>query len=104
MKIRAGFVSNSSSVSFTIVLSHADYLNALSRVPNETREAVVECGNPTLQIISGVELAMVQGEIEDIRTLYGKKFQTASDNSNHDLKEFLRILQSYPCLVTQVTK
>ena len=104
MKCRTGFVSNSSSVSFTIVLSYKDYLEALSRVPKETLDAVTDCGQPPLKTIGGIDMCMVQGEVEDIRTLYGKKFQTASDNANHDLKEFLRILQGYPCLVNQVTR
>jgi len=104
MKLRTGFVSNSSSVSFTIVLSYKDYLEALDKMPRMIREAINRCGEPGRKIISGADLVQVVAETEDIRSLFGQPFQTEEYEGNRDLKRFLNTLQEYPYIVNKVNK
>ena len=100
MKVRAGFVSNSSSVSFSIVMSYVDYQKAMMKLNDDAiYNAVVDCGEPLRQNIGGIDICQVLAETEDVSNLNGKHFR-----QNSQLKEFLSILQTYPCIVTKETK
>lgn len=101
MKIRNGFVSNSSSTSFSIVLSRADYEKALALVDQDTFAEIKECGEPQSLKFGNTEVVLVSGEMHDVRRLFGKPYKADSHKS---LGEFVGILKSYPHMIIEETR
>jgi hypothetical protein len=86
LKIRSGFVSNSSSSSFCIVLAEADYLDAISKHATEFEEIPV----PEAEELCGVKLVKVEGLKGD----YG--FVNDVELGYEATGAIIDILRSYP--------
>ena len=95
MKIRNGFVSNSSSTSFSIVMSEKDWYAAFKAAPETTQVAIIKCGGPNCGEVAGGQIVLVNGEYGDVNALFGKPFKADKFSA---LNEFLEILESYPQL------
>jgi hypothetical protein len=83
MKVRSGFVSNSSSTSFSIVVSKEDYKHVLLDLPERIREEVKKCGTPTSQAFGEQELVLVCGVVGDEQMLFGKNFQPNTERGDY---------------------
>jgi hypothetical protein len=104
MKVRSGFVSNSSSSSFAVVMSFADYQKACSELPTDVAQHVCECGSPDITTIGGISMAMICGTTGDVRELFGHCFEPRKEDDYgawhpaYAINKFIETLQRYPNL------
>jgi hypothetical protein len=101
MKIRIGFVSNSSSTSFALVMSKEDYCKALNEAPKDIQSAIFACGGPEFGSFNGTTIALINGVYGDVQELFSKSFRADRYSA---LDELLEILCKYPHIITEESR
>jgi hypothetical protein len=89
MKIRQGFVSNSSSSSFCVVLTKKDYEKAVASLTEDQQKLVKE-HEPESKIIGGINIVMFTGgRTEESVDLNGEWFSVCDEVEWGDKYEHL---------------
>ena len=99
MKVRTGFVSNSSSTAFAICMTKDNYDKVVDKLPDAARDAVRKIKVP-IKTFSGVKMVMLGGHYGDEEDFMGQKpFYTEDyDNDREQFGEFLDKLNKQPHL------
>jgi hypothetical protein len=112
MKVRTGFVSNSSSSSFAIVMSKNDYNAALSEMPEDIQEFINNHCPPESKFLEGaaggLDVVLVTGIHGDEHYLNGTKFMPRPDdregpfNRYNAISKVISIFRGKPHMFTEV--